>query len=155
MVILFYGQPTSGKTTLADVLCPFLGSNCVRVDGDVWREITKNKDYSKEGRLLNLKSAFDMAIYLSKIGFIPLLSFVTPYEESRQYLRDNSNLIEIYLESSIDRGRRNYFANDFENPTKECLRIDTSEMGLEDSLHEVIKYIKSKNKLFFNDTILE
>jgi hypothetical protein len=64
-------------------------------------------------------------------------------------------LIEIYLESNIDRGRRNYFANDFENPTKECLRIDTSEMGLEDSLHEVIKYIKSKNKLFFNDTILD
>jgi adenylylsulfate kinase len=146
MVILFYGQPTSGKTTLANCLNPFFGSNSVRIDGDVWRDITKNKDYSKEGRILNLKGAFDMAIYLSRMGFVPILSFVCPYEEMRQYLNDNSRLIEVYLHSDKDRGRNMNFVKDFEEPKIDCLKIDTSEESIEDSLHKVIDYIKLKTE---------
>ena len=149
MVILIYGQPASGKTTLADKLVPYMGNNCVRMDGDVWREITKNKDYSKEGRIKNLKGAFDMAIYLSKMAFVPLMSFVTPYEELRQYLNDNCNLIEIYLEYNEDRGRNNNFAKDFEIPKIDCLRINTSELSIDESMSKVIDYIKLKtNNLY-------
>ena len=72
--------------------------DAIQIDGDKWRDITKNKDYSREGRNRNLKGAFDMAIYLEREGYIPILSFVTPYEEYRKYLAENSNkLIEIYL----------------------------------------------------------
>jgi adenylylsulfate kinase len=149
MVVLFYGQPASGKTTLADALIPFFPPNTVRIDGDVWRDITKNKDYSKEGRMRNLKGAFDMAILLERNGFISLMSFVTPYEELRQYLCDNSNeFIEIYLSYKGDRGRTNYFANDFEKPKIECLQIDTSENSIDECLSKVIDYIKTKTKNF-------
>jgi len=146
MIILLYGQPASGKTTLADKLVPFFSSNCIRIDGDVWRDITKNKDYSKEGRIRNLKNAFDMAIFLESKGFVPLLSFVTPYEELRSYLKDNCNLIEIYLhyDSQVDRGRNNYFAIDFEVPKTDCLKIDTSENSIDECLHEIKKYINQK-----------
>jgi adenylylsulfate kinase len=150
MIILFYGQPSSGKTTLADAFVQkhwqqFLG--IVRIDGDKWRDITKNKDYSKEGRIKNLRGAFDMALYLEDIGYIPVLSFVTPYNELRQYLHDNSkNFVEIYLECSVDRGRNNYFAKDFEKPKIECLQIDTSDISVDDCLVKVIDYIKNKKK---------
>ena len=77
MIVLLFGQPASGKTTLAD---KFEYNNQIRIDGDRWRDITQNKDYSKEGRLKNLKGAFDMALYLEKEGFLPILSVVTPYE---------------------------------------------------------------------------
>ena len=148
MIILFYGQPTSGKTTLANALhehiwVKSLGAT-IKIDGDKWRDVTKNKDYSKEGRMKNLKSAFDMAIYLERDDYIPILSFVTPYEELRQYLCDNSNLVEIYLEGSEDRGRNDYFAKDFEIPKIECLRMNTSELSIDECISKVIDYIKNK-----------
>jgi len=148
MIILFYGQPTSGKTTLANALhehiwVKSLGAT-IKIDGDKWRDVTKNKDYSKEGRMKNLKSAFDMAIYLERDDYIPILSFVTPYEELRQYLCDNSNLVEIYLECSEDRGRNDYFAKDFEIPKIECLRMNTSELSIDECISKVIDYIKNK-----------
>ena len=148
MIVLIYGQPASGKTTLADgyvekYWMEHLG--IIRIDGDKWRDITKNKDYSKEGRIKNLKGAFDMALYLDSMGYTPILSFVTPYDELRQYLKDNSNiLIEVYLEYSEDRGRTEYFAKDFEIPTIECLRMNTSELSIDECLNKISEYINSK-----------
>jgi len=145
MIILFFGQPASGKTTLANALYDEIwgesGGAAVRIDGDLWREITKNTDYSKEGRVRNLKGAFDMALYLEILGYTPILSFVTPYDELRQYLKDNSKkLIEVYLEYSEDRGRTEYFAKDFEIPTIECLRMNTSELSIDECLNKISEY---------------
>lgn len=170
MVILFYGQPASGKTTLAKALKYKVGeiynylvfeskwklpngfkkisSNSILIDGDKWRDVTKNKDYSKEGRLRNLKGAFDMALYLENEGYIPILSFVTPYDELRQYLKDNADsLIEIYLEYNEDRGRNMNFAKDFEVPNIDCLKLNTSELDIDNCLIKVINYIKENGKL--------
>ena len=152
MIILFFGQPASGKTTLCNALYEEIWeescAGAVRIDGDRWRDITKNKDYSKEGRIRNLKGAFDMALYLEKDGYVPLLSFVTPYEELRSYLRENSkNLIEIYLEYSGDRGRNQNFATDFEKPIGNYLSIDTSSENIEDSLNKVTEYLFENAKM--------
>jgi adenylylsulfate kinase len=153
MIILFYGQPGSGKTTLADEL--FLRLNhtvrysaeymadfkFIRIDGDKWRSITKNKDYSKEGRLFNLKGAFDMALYLEKEGYLPILSFVSPYQELRQYLKENSNLyVGINLEYQSDRDKNQYFAEDFENTEDYNLKINTTYRSVDDCVDEVIMY---------------
>jgi adenylylsulfate kinase-like enzyme len=147
MVILLFGQPASGKTTLADLLVPSFGSNLIRLDGDVWREITENKDFSKEGRMKNLKGAYDMAIYLSRNGMISLMSFVSPYEDMRQYLRSKTTVCEIYLYYSGDRGRNNYFAKDFEIPQSDCLKIDTSVVEVEDCLKMIREYVKNKTNI--------
>ena len=87
MIILLYGQPASGKTTLSNELMRIYDNqDAIQIDGDKWRDVTKNKDYSKEGRNRNLKGAFDMALYLEKDDYVPILSFVTPYTELRNYL---------------------------------------------------------------------
>jgi adenylylsulfate kinase len=139
MIVLFFGQPASGKTTLAQAFIKErVSCKYVHIDGDKWRDITKNKDYSKEGRLRNLKGAFDMAIYLEKEGFTPILSFVTPYQELRNYLLQNSaNLFQIYLSCNLDRGRN----IDFEEPNQNCLHIDTSETNVNDCVGKIIDYI--------------
>ena len=49
MIIVLFGQPHSGKTTLAK---QFPSSRTI--DGDELRELFANKDYSKEGRIRNL-----------------------------------------------------------------------------------------------------
>jgi len=146
MIILLYGQPASGKTTLSNELMRIYDNqDAIQIDGDKWRDITKNKDYSKEGRNRNLKGAFDMALYLEREGYMPILSFVTPYEEYRKYLSDNSNkLMEIYLfyNENIDRGRNDFFAKDFEAPKRNFLSLNTSLFSVEQCVNEIINYIK-------------
>jgi adenylylsulfate kinase-like enzyme len=145
MIILLYGQPASGKTTLSNKLKhTFTEDKIIQIDGDKWRDVTKNKDYSKEGRFRNLKGAFDMAIYLEKEGYTPILSFVTPYDELRKYLHDNcSELHEIYLFYSGDRGRNMNFASDFEaQNSRKYLALNTSTLEVDDCIGEIINYIK-------------
>jgi adenylylsulfate kinase-like enzyme len=146
MIILLYGQPASGKTTLSNELMRIYDKeDVIQIDGDKWRDITKNKDYSREGRNRNLKGAFDMAIYLEREGYMPILSFVTPYEEYRKYLAENSKkLIEIYLfyNENIDRGRNTFFAKDFEAPSRNFLSLNTSIFSIEQCVNEIINYVK-------------
>ena len=144
MIILFFGQPASGKTTLADELYSKIWQQTVfgsiRIDGDKWRDVTKNKDYSKEGRMRNLKGAFDMALYLEKDGYTPILSFVTPYEELRSYLKENATeLVQIYLTYNEDRGRNSNFAKDFEEPKDCSLILNTSDTSIQDCLDSILK----------------
>jgi len=141
MTILFFGQPASGKTTLAKIIAQQI-SNAVHIDGDEWRDITKNKDYSKEGRMANLKGAFDMALLLEKKGFTPVLSFVAPYEQMRSYLKQNSVAnYQIYLHYSgdVERGRKNYFVVDFEEPTEDSclLKLCTSELNVDECVNKI------------------
>jgi len=143
MIILLFGQPASGKTTLAELIDT--EPHQILIDGDKWREVTQNKDYTKEGRLKNLKGAFDMALYLEREGFMPILSFVTPYEELRQYLNEKSlALVQIYLTYNTDRGRNSYFATEFEKPSGSYLHLDTSELSIDDCLTKIKDYVAKK-----------
>ena len=145
MVILLFGQPASGKTTLADKMMRYMPKLTVRIDGDVWRDITQNKDYSDEGRRNNLKSACQMAKLLDMQGHVVLMSFVFPFEELRKYLMENTHFIQVFLSYEGDRGRNNYFVKNFEEPTEgDCLRLSTSDFSTEDCISIILKYIKDK-----------
>jgi adenylylsulfate kinase-like enzyme len=152
MIILFFGQPASGKTTLADKFFDALNSenklnNLIRIDGDIWRDLSKNKDYSKDGRIANLMSAFTTAKFLDNNGFNPVLSFVTPYEELRQYLMDGNEVLLIhlnYLHLVQDRGRNMNFAKDFEKTNFECLKLNTSLLNVDMCVDKCIEYLNSK-----------
>lgn len=151
MIILFFGQPASGKTTLAEEFVkyaypPAESKGFFRIDGDRWREVSNNKDYSKEGRIANLTSAFNMAKYIELSGFVPVLSFVTPYESLRQLLGDENKVMQVYLEYDIERGRTAYFAKDFEQPKGEYLLLNTSKLGIVECTKKVIQYYKEKYK---------
>jgi hypothetical protein len=76
------------------------------------------------------------------------MSFVSPFEELRQYLRNKTTLIEIYLEYNEDRGRNNYFAKSFDDP-QDCLRINTSELSIDECLIKIREYIKQKTNYLY------
>ena len=60
MVYWFTGQPGHGKTVLSKMLIEYLEDNkekqVIHIDGDDLREIFQNKDYSKEGRIKNIRT---------------------------------------------------------------------------------------------------
>lgn len=149
MILLLYGQPASGKTTLADALKPRLavsdrsprGSICI--DGDRWREVTRNTDYSREGRIRNLKAAFDTALYLEQEGFFVVLSFVTPYAGMREHLRSRAlEYREVYLYYTGDRGRNAYFVKDFEEPGGDALVLETDRKDLSGCIESILDHIR-------------
>ena len=151
MILLIFGQPGSGKTTIANYIYRNRLVSKIKkpvlLDGDRWREVTNNKDYSKEGRMINLKAAYDMAVYLEREGFTPILSFVSPYSYLREYLRQNSNgLVQIYLFYNEERGRSQRFAPDFEIPEGGVLKLNTSHSSVKDCCTKITNfYVEQKN----------
>ena len=85
MIIVLFGQPHCGKSTIANEILKHT-TTFVNIDGDKLRELFVNKDYSREGRIKNLNRASDIAHFLNSIRNNVILSLVYPYKEARDYL---------------------------------------------------------------------
>ena len=142
MIVVLFGQPHCGKSTLAKLL-PYYRN----IDGDELRALFVNKDYSREGRIKNLNRASDIAHYLNSIGKDVVLSLVYPYQEARDYLNSlTDNVAWVYLTYEGERGRENFHVKDFEIPEKESiLHIDTSKLSVEECLNKIMEYVGTKN----------
>jgi adenylate kinase family enzyme len=149
MIIVLFGQPHCGKSTLAKELeMSRVLYGAVNIDGDELRKLFVNTDYSREGRLRNLNRASDIATYLNYMGDDVVLSLVYPYKEARDYLNSLCKDVHwIYLTYEGERGRENFHVKDFDVPTDErILHLDTSKMSPFDCVTEILKYAKLSSK---------
>lgn len=140
MIIALFGQPHCGKSTLANEL---KGHN---IDGDKLRELFKNKNFTREGRIQNLNRASDIAHYLNSDGTDVVLSLVYPYKEAREYLNSIAdNVAWVYLTYEGERGRENFHVGDFEAPeNEEVLHLDTSKLTIEECTLKIQQYVGEK-----------
>jgi len=138
MIIVLFGQPHSGKSTIAKEF-----SNFLNIDGDQLRELFVNNDYSREGRIKNLNRASDIAHFINSTGKDVILSLVYPYEEARDYLNNLTNDVKwIYLIYDGIRGRENFHVKDFQPPiTEKYLLIDTSKLNLSETVKSIKEYV--------------
>lgn len=147
MIIVLFGQPNSGKTTISNELYQYYldSDNTTQIDGDDLRHVFKNKDYSREGRLKNLQKASDIAAFLDWDCKDVIMSLVYPYKEARDYL---NNLVAdvkwVYLYYEGERGREEFHVKDFEiDPLEEVLTLNTSKLSVKECCSKIIQY---KNK---------
>ena len=144
MILWFTGQPGSGKTTLAKALIKKAIEDSpdvkiINIDGDDLRSISKNKDYSKEGRIKNISTAISIMRFLANKNYICVVSIVAPYKFLRDELKEEFSFLEIYLHTTEIRGRENFFAKDYEVPTDpKHLAIDTGKFTIKESLDEIL-----------------
>ena len=147
MIVVLFGQPHSGKTTLGKLLKQSLQlekrnwkTNVHHIDGDELRKLYANTDYSREGRIANLNRASDIAAYLDSKGFDVVMSLVYPYKEARDYLNKLApNVKWVYLHYTDVRGREEFHVKDFELDLIEeaPLTINTTNESIEESLLKI------------------
>ena len=149
MIVVFYGQPSSGKTTLAKLLQEkvFLLNQPtpVIVDGDEIREIFNNKDYSKEGRIKNLNRISDIATFLQTKYNLVIISAVYPYQEAREYLDSIcNNVLWVHLFHVDFRERQEFHVKDFDLPYVEARKncsINTTNFTPEMCIERILDYM--------------
>jgi adenylylsulfate kinase-like enzyme len=156
MIIVIYGQPCSGKTTLSKKLNGWLKSQSRRInlhfmDGDSFRKIFANKDYSREGRNRNLQLASVVAHYEHSLNEVVLMSFVYPYKEAREYLNELTGHDVMWVYTYYDtmlhqRGRESFHVADFEHPAENeaDLILNTGSMSEQECLEEIVKTFQKK-----------
>ena len=142
MIYWFTGQPGAGKTTLVNNLLDHFGKeNTIIIDGDDLRDIFENKDYSEVGRRKNIERAQDIALFLDKKGFTVLVALVSPYKDQRESFKKVADVIEVYVNTSEDRGRNMYHVENYEPPTENFIGIDTTNKTETDSYYEILNTI--------------
>jgi shikimate kinase len=141
MIVVLFGQPGAGKTTLAKELLKY--DKYYHIDGDELRELFSNKDYSREGRIKNLNRASDIATYLNTKSNV-ILSLVYPYHEARKYLNSlASNVKWILLVNEEDRNKSQFKVNDWEDPLlSENVDIINTNEPIANSVMKIVRLLQ-------------
>ena len=138
MIFWFTGQPGSGKTTLGKALADKL-DDVFHIDGDDLRGLSANIDYSKPGRIANIRTAQSIAMFLDNKGKNVVVSVVAPYKWLREEFKERHKVNEIYLHTTEIRGREHYFAEDYEAPISNFLDLDTTNISVDDCIEKIFK----------------
>ena len=158
-VVWFTGLSGSGKSALANILyskLKGLGHKCERLDGDIVRTIFPETGFSRAERNSHIKRMGFVASLLERNGVIVIASFISPYEESRNFVRSEcGNFVEVYLSTPLEvcekrdvkglykkarNGEISSFTgidDPYEKPVSPEIIIDTSEESVENSFEKI------------------
>jgi len=109
-VLWFTGLSGSGKSTIATRVQEALKRRGVEVeyiDGDALREVFPGTGFTRAEREEHLRRTGYMASRLAEHGVTVVASFVSPYRESRDFIRKLCRgFVEIYVATPLDECER-------------------------------------------------
>jgi len=160
-VLWFTGLSGAGKSTIAEVVFEKLKSKGLKVehlDGDKVREVFPKTGFSKDDRNRHIKRVGFLASLLERNGIFVVASFISPYQESRDFVRNQcQNFQEIYVSTPLSvceqrdakglyakarRGEITQFTgidDPYEVPDHPEITVDTSNQTIEESVSLVLQ----------------
>jgi adenylylsulfate kinase len=128
------------------------------IDGDALREVFPNTGFTRAEREEHLRRTGYMASRLAAHGVTVVASFVSPYRESRDFIRRHCRkFVEIYVATPLDecerrdvkglyaRARRGEIKNftgiddPYETPENPELTLDTRALSVEECVARVLE----------------
>jgi adenylylsulfate kinase len=162
-VLWFTGLSGSGKSTIASRVDQALvdrGTDVEYIDGDALREVFPNTGFTRAEREEHLRRTGYMASRLAAHGVTVVASFVSPYRESRDFVRKLcSNFVEIYVATPLEecerrdvkglyaRARRGEIKNftgiddPYEPPEHPELTLETRALSVDECVAKVLARI--------------
>jgi len=163
-VIWFTGLSGSGKTTIAQWVHAELRRRNIRaeyLDGDTIRHLFPTTGYTRGERDQHIRRVGYLASKLEENGVFVVASFISPYEESRAFVRGLCrNFVEVYVSTPLEecerrdvkglyaRARRGEIRNftgiddPYEAPANADVVIDTRGMRVDESGGKVMTRIR-------------
>jgi adenylylsulfate kinase len=159
-VLWFTGLSGSGKSTIATRVAEEMerrGVELEYIDGDALRAVFPSTGFTREEREEHLRRTGYLASRLEAHGVTVVASFVSPYRESRGFIRELCrNFVEIYVSTPVEecerrdvkglyaRARRGEIKNftgiddPYEPPEHPELTLDTRALSVEQCVTEVL-----------------
>lgn len=169
VMVWFTGLSGSGKSTIAIALERELhqrGLLCRILDGDNIRSgINNNLGFSPEDRVENIRRIAEVSKLFIDSGVITIAAFISPNNDIREMAASiigTDNFLEIYVSTPIEecerrdvkglyakarKGQIKDFTGvsaPFEAPEHPALRLDTSVLSVEESVHRLLDLILPK-----------
>ena len=162
-VVWFTGLSGSGKSTIARQVVAALearGEAVEYLDGDAIRDIFPATGFTRPERDAHIRRVGWVASRLERHGVTVIASLVSPYEESRQFVRGLCrHYHEVYVSTSFDecarrdvkglyakalKGEIKHFTgldDPYEPPAKPELVIDTTNLPVDAAVQRVLAYL--------------
>jgi len=169
--VFFTGLPSSGKSTLANVLMVrFLeigGRKVTLLDGDIVRKnLSSELGFSREHRDLNIRRIGFVAAEITKNGGIAICAPIAPYDVVRKDVRHaiepEGGFILVHVATPLDvceqRDRKGLYAkaragivkgftgisDPYEKPTDAELTIDTTRSSPEECVQTILQHLRKE-----------
>ena len=169
--VFFTGLPSSGKSTLANVLITKLmeigGRPTTLLDGDLVRKhLSSELGFSKEHRDINIRRIGWVASEITKNGGIAVCAPIAPYDRIRKEVRDMiepvGGFVLVHVATPLEvceqRDRKGLFAkaragiikeftgisDPYEAPDDAEIAIDTTELSPQEAVQRVILHLEKE-----------
>ena len=159
--IWFTGLACSGKSVLADAVANYLkerGLKVERLDGDIVRQsLTRDLGFSAKDRRMNIERVTFVAKLLTRNGVIVLASFISPFNDIREYSRKEiGDFLMVYVKCPLniceERDVKGMYAkarageikqftgidSPFEEPYNADIIVETDKQTVEESKNIII-----------------
>jgi adenylylsulfate kinase len=162
-VVWFTGLSGSGKSTLARRLFAALkerGLKAEFLDGDDIRKLFPETGFSRAERDMHIRRVGHLASVLERNGIFVVASLISPYEESRNFVRGLCrNFVEVHVSTPLAvcekrdpkglyalarKGERPNFTgvdDPYEPPRKCEVAVDTSVLSEDDAFARVTDHL--------------
>lgn len=163
VVVWFTGLSGSGKSTIADGVAAALRRRGLRVeclDGDGIRRLLPETGFTRPEREMHVRRVGHLASTLEKNGIFVVASLISPYRDSRRFVRGLcGNFIEVYVSTPLEvceardskglyamarRGEKPHFTgiDDPYEPPEACeISVNTAQLSEEKAVVQVMDYL--------------